>query len=91
MKRNLFQDPVIILVGLGFPAEIKSVTEARAFLSEWPPSKQNSSHTIALKACKAALAREVDNETARGMFVAFAQRNDLLAPENEDAVKSALV
>ncbi|MGI0526744.1 DUF982 domain-containing protein [Rhizobium giardinii] len=80
MEHDCFRHPVTILVGLGFQAEIHGVREAYAWLNEWPPSKRNSTHTIALNACKAALAGEIDVETARGAFVAFARRANRLAP-----------
>jgi Protein of unknown function (DUF982) len=84
MEHNLFQRPVTMLVGLGFPTEIRSVKEAYAMLGEWPPSKRDAAHAIALSACRAALAGEIDAETARGMLVAFARRADLLAPDAGD-------
>jgi hypothetical protein len=46
---------------------------------------------MALKACKAALAGEIEAETARGMFFAFAQRNDLLAPRLDEVVAAETV
>jgi hypothetical protein len=88
MEHNLFERPVTVFVGLGFPTAVSSVQEAYALLNEWPPSKQNSAHTVALNACRAALAGEIDAETARGMFLAFARRSDLLAPEGETIVAS---
>lgn len=84
MEHNLFERPVTILVGLGFPTEVKSVTEAIAVLYEWPPSRRDPAHVVAFHACKAALAGEIEAETARGLFVAFAQRHDLLAPRSEN-------
>lgn len=84
MEHNLFEHPVTIVVGLGFPTEVKSVTEAIAVLHEWSPSKRDSAHTVAFNACKAALAGEIEAETARGMFVAFAKRHDLIAPGFEN-------
>ena len=87
MEHNLFQHPVRVLVGLGFPVDIDSVNEAFALLDGWPPSKRNAAHGIALNACRAALAGEVDAETARSTFVAFARRMDLLLPAT-DIVRS---
>lgn len=83
MKHDCFRHPVTILVGLGFPAEIHGLREAYAWLNEWPPSKRNATHAIALNACRAALAGEIDVETARGTFVAFARQANLLAPDTE--------
>lgn len=86
MEHNIFENPVTIIVGLGLPREVKTVLEAYAILNEWPPSKRNTAHTIAFNACKAALAGEIEADTARGMFLAFAQRNDLLAPRLDGMV-----
>ena len=80
MEHNQFQHPVRVLVGLGFPTDIQSVKDAFVLLDEWPPSKRNAAHGVALNACRAALAGEVDAETARSTFVAFARRMDLLLP-----------
>jgi hypothetical protein len=80
MEHNQFQHPVRVLVGLGFPTDIQSVKDAFVLLDEWPPSKRNAAHGVALNACRAALGGEVDAETARSTFVAFAHRMDLLLP-----------
>ncbi|PDT44561.1 DUF982 domain-containing protein [Sinorhizobium fredii] len=81
MEHDRFRHPVPIFVGLGFPAEIHGVREAYTWLNEWPPSKRNPAHTIALDACKAALAGEIDAEIARTALVACARRANLLAPD----------
>jgi len=84
MGHNVFEHPVTVFVGLGFPTQIASVKEAYAFLCEWPPSKRNAAHKIALNACKGALAGEIDADTARGMFMAFVRKNGLLAAQAHD-------
>ncbi len=38
-------------------------------------------HSMALKACSAALRGEIEAETARGLFAAFAEKHNLLAPD----------
>jgi len=81
MKPDMFRQPVSIMVGLGFPAEVRSVMDAYRHLVEWPRSQRNSGHSVALKACSAALRGEIEAETARGLFAAFAEKHDLLAPE----------
>ncbi|NRP87331.1 hypothetical protein GFPCMMHI_03251 [Ensifer adhaerens] len=90
MKPDMFQEPVSILVGLGFPAEIRSVTEAYRHLMEWPASSRDPAHSIALKACDAALRGEIEAETVRGLFAAFAEKHDLLAPDGDVIVASRL-
>lgn len=83
MKPDMFKKPVPILVGLGFPTEVKSVMEAYRHLVEWPTSLRDGPHSVALKACSAALRGEIEAETARGLFAAFAEKHDLLAPETD--------
>ena len=90
MEYNLFQRPVTVLMGLGFPTEIQSVKEAHALLNEWPPSRRDAAHAVAFNACRAAFAGEVDAETVRGMFVAFARRADLLiSPDARGVVEAS--
>ncbi len=81
MRPDMFRKPVTILVGLGFPAEIRSVMDAYRHLVEWPVSFRDAAHSIALKACQVALRGEIEAETARGLFTAFAEKHELLAPE----------
>lgn len=81
MKPDMFRQPVSILVGLGFPTEVRSVMDAYRHLVEWPESLRDAAHSVALKACSAALRGEIEAETARGLFAAFAEKHDLLAPE----------
>ncbi len=81
MKPDMFNTPVTILTGLGYPTRVESVMQAYRFLLDWPGSRLDPSHSVALKACKAAIAGDIDPETARGVFAAFAEKHDLLAPE----------
>jgi hypothetical protein len=57
--------------------------DAYRHLAEWPASRRDTAHSVALKACGAALLGEIEPETARGLFAAFAEKHDLLAPEND--------
>jgi len=81
MKPDMFRQPVTILVGLGFPAEVHTVMDAYRHLADWPASMRDTAYSVALKACGAALRGEIEAETARGLFAAFAEKHDLLAPE----------
>ncbi len=81
MRPDMFNEPVIILVGLGFPAKIRTVMDAYRHLVEWPVSFRDPAHSLAVKACQAALRGEIEAATARGLFVAFAQKHELLAAE----------
>lgn len=86
MQYDRFETAVTILVGMGFPAKIETVHEAYALLEDWPHSRRDITHSVALKACRAALFGEIEAETARGLFVAFARKHDLLAPEPQGIV-----
>ena len=79
MKPDMFRQPVTILVGLGFPAEVHTVMDACRHLAEWPASMRDAPYSVALRACSAALRGEIEAETARGLFAAFAAKHDLLA------------
>lgn len=81
MKPDMFRQPVFILVGLGFPAKVRGMMDAYRHLVEWPASQRDCAHSVALKACSAPLRGEIEAETARGLFAAFAEKHDLLAPD----------
>ena len=81
MKPDMFRQPVTILVGLGYPVEIRGVMDAYRHLLEWPTTLRDTAHSVALKGCHAALRGEIEAETARGLFAAFADKHDLMAPE----------
>lgn len=88
MKPDMFREPLRILVGLGFPAEVRGVLDAYRHLCEWPVSLRDAAHAVALKACGAALRGEIEADTARGLFAAFAEKHDLIAPQGAAAAAS---
>ncbi|RWX25063.1 DUF982 domain-containing protein [Rhizobium leguminosarum] len=90
MKPEMFKEPVSIRVGLGFSAEVRGAMDAYRYLVEWPARLRDNAHSVALKACGAVLRGEIDAETARGLFAAFAEKHDLLAPETNVIVASRL-
>ncbi len=81
MPHIRFEEPVTVLVGMGLPVRIETVMEAYALLQDWPPASRNGAHAVALNACNAGLAGEIDAETVRATFVAFARRHDILVPD----------
>jgi hypothetical protein len=81
MKAIFFKTPVSVLVGLGLPAKINTVMEAYQLLADWPVTAGDCTHSFALNACRAALEGEIEAETARGLFVAFAKNHDFLVPD----------
>jgi Protein of unknown function (DUF982) len=81
MKPGMFRTPVRVLVGLGYPSEVGSVIEAYRLLENWPVLGRDAAHSVALKACRAALNGEIETETVRGLFAAFADRHDMLGSD----------
>jgi hypothetical protein len=76
MLAKHFDKPVRVWVGLGFPRQINTVVDAYQFLLEW--CGNSPEQKAAIRACQAALVGDVDAETARGVFVAFARKKDIL-------------
>lgn len=85
MDHAAFEEPVSVIVGLGFVKHINTAMEAYTFLNEWPLHQAKSAHAVALKVCRAAICGDVDAETARGVFMEFARSNHLLAPTMDPA------
>ena len=76
-----FHPPVGIITGLGFATTIANVMEAYAFLNEQPNARRTAAHALALKACRAGLKGEIDADTVRAAFAAYARRTHILLPE----------
>lgn len=81
MKPDTFNTPVTILTGLGIPTPVRSVLQAYRILIDWPAPGRDRAHSIAMNACLAALNGHIEAETARGLFAAFAERQDVLVPD----------
>jgi len=90
MENNVFEEPVFIVVGLGFPREVSTVAEAYAILSEWPHHRRGKAHDRAMKVLRAALDGSVDAQTARSSFVAFARKTGMLMPESDVVAAQAM-
>lgn len=78
MNGTLFEKPVAILVGLGFPRKIGSANEAYQLLSDMRLTASHGAHRMAMQVCKAAIEGKVDPQIARSAFVAFARRTAML-------------
>ncbi|SFO66424.1 Protein of unknown function [Mesorhizobium sp. NFR06] len=76
MLAKPFETPVRIWVGMGFPRQLNTVADAYQFAVDW--CGNSPEQKAAIRACKAALAGDIDAETAKGVFVAFARRKDIL-------------
>lgn len=72
-----FAKPVTILVGLGFPAKIRSANGALIILDDWRQAR-DASHAAATAACRDALLGKGTAEAARAAFENFARTADIL-------------
>ena len=86
MENDVFKSPVSVIVGLGYVRNVETVMDACMLLNEWGSCHGRPEHTMALKVCRAAIAGEIDAETARGTFVAFARRHHLLATSEDGLI-----
>lgn len=76
MLSKPFEKPVLVWVGLGFQRQLNTVADAYQFVVEW--CGNSPEQKAAIRACKAALVGDIDPEIARGVFVAFARKKDIL-------------
>ncbi|RRH96000.1 DUF982 domain-containing protein [Mesorhizobium tamadayense] len=76
MLAEPFERPIRVWIGLEFPRQLNTVADAYQFVVDW--CGNSPEQKAAIRACKAALAGDIDAETARGVFVAFARSKDLL-------------
>ena len=74
-----FEKPIRVWVGLGFPRQLNTVVDAYQFAVDW--CGNGPEQKAAIRACKAALTGEIDVETARGIFIAFARKKDILVDD----------
>ena len=80
MENKHFAQPVSIIIGLGFPREIETVSEAFQVLNEWNGAR-GPTHAAALKLCRAASAGETGVEASHLAFEAFARARGILVPD----------
>ncbi len=79
MLAKPFEKPIRVWVGLGFPKQLNTVADAYQMLMEW--CGNSPEQKAAIRACKAALVGDIDAETARGVFLAFARKKDILVED----------
>jgi hypothetical protein len=81
MSSRQFSRPVSIFIGLGLAHDITGARQAFELLNDWPSGGRVAAYVAAIDACRAALACECDDETARQAFEAFARAAGILAPD----------
>lgn len=75
------QSPVTVLVGLGFPRRIATVSEAMTLLDEVPVLLRDEVHHAARDACRDAMEGLCPDQEALAVFVAYARRRRMLVEE----------
>lgn len=91
MTRNIFRKPVWILVGFGYPREIRDPLDAVVYLNEVPAPSRNDAYRVALNACQAAVMGDIEAATARSAFETYAAKQDILAPASGGMVAASAV
>ena len=91
MAALTFDEPVEILVGLGFPTAIRSVFMAHHIVTEWPTTSRGPSHAAALNACRMALNGIGDVAAAREAFIAFARSAGILVEDTAPVVAATAI
>lgn len=82
MNRLQFMSPVRVSRGQGLSwEEIESVSDALAFLREWPVGRRGPVYRCALNCCSAAMAAQMSAEEARKSFAGFARITGLLVDD----------
>ncbi|MBZ9986460.1 DUF982 domain-containing protein [Mesorhizobium sp. BH1-1-5] len=76
MLSKPFENPISVWVGMGFPRQLNTVVDAYQFATDW--CGNSPEQKAAIRACRAALVGDIDAETARGIFAAFARKKDIL-------------
>lgn len=81
MSGAAFECPIVLFVGLGFPRQLNNATDAYQALADMPRRDRDHAHETAMKACRAAIAGDIEPETARGVVEAFAKARGMLVDE----------
>ena len=70
--------------------ERTQVLDMMGTLKLWPAASRNGAHAVALNACKAGIAGDIDPETVRSTLVAIARRHVILVPDMVSLAPAAL-
>jgi len=81
MNSLRFDQPVTILVGLGFPCRMKTVNAALTFLRDRAVCEHDEAWEAAMAVCRDAMDGRVCAAEARDVFAAYARRRNILVEE----------
>jgi hypothetical protein len=90
MKHDVFDKPVWVYAGINLPLALQGVSQTHAFLLDAPGRLRGIGYSGAVNACLAAMRRDVDVETARAAFAAYADRNGILMPDADDLIAAGI-
>ncbi|HEY6633715.1 MAG TPA: DUF982 domain-containing protein [Rhizobiaceae bacterium] len=82
MLDTAFASPIVILVGMGFPVEIRSVMDALRYLDGHPASIRDEAFEATYGACRDALDGNSSVSEARDVLCALARRRGVLVEES---------
>ncbi|MEQ1944049.1 DUF982 domain-containing protein [Mesorhizobium sp. VNQ89] len=81
MLDTAFASPVVVIVGMGFPLEIRSVIGALRYLDEQPAMWRDEAYHATYGACRDALDGRSTVAEARDVLCALARRRGVLVDE----------
>lgn len=81
MLDTAFASPIVVLVGMGFPLELRSVMDALRYLDGQPALLRDEAFQATYGACRDALDRTASVAEARDVFCALARRRGVLIEE----------
>jgi hypothetical protein len=81
MLDTAFVSPLVVLVGMGFPLEIRCVTDALRYLDGQPAALRDEAFHATYGACRDALNGKASVAEARDVLCALARRRGALVEE----------
>jgi len=81
MLDTAFASPIVVLVGMGFPLEIRSVMDALRYLDGQPALLRDEAFEATYGACRDALNGQASVAEAHDVLCALARRRGLLVEE----------
>jgi hypothetical protein len=81
MLDTAFASPIVVLVGMGFPLEIRSVMDALRYLDGQPALLRDEAFEATYGACRDALESRASVAEARDVFCALTRRRGVLVEE----------
>ena len=81
MLDSAFSSPIVVLVGMGYPLEIRGVMDALRYLDGQPALARDEAFHAAYGACRDALNRKASVAEAYDVLSALARRRGVLVEE----------